>query len=376
LELLHDENLLLQKTPGRYEFHDLLRAYAAGRADYCVPGDERQAAVHRILTWYMVTMDSAARTMVPDRPSMAIPAGESLGYATYFATSTEAMNWCEQEHANLLDAVESASSHALPYHAWRLPAAVSAFLIDIENWEGLERVSRLGMEAAGVGGEVEVEALFLDFLGFAEGQLRKFADSEDHFKQALRNYRHIQDRKREAAIVARLAMLYSISGQPEKGVEISSAAIATAGPAMDSDTKFLLVTGLATCLHELDRISEALDCLTEFQTQLQQSPMDGMGPYLTALAYRNIGFTHLKLQNFFDAESAFGEALTQARLLGNRYWEAEFLYGMAAALRGQERVAESRECIARSMAIVDELEETKVPRVRERLAASPLWFQE
>jgi hypothetical protein len=147
LELLHDENLLLQKTPGRYEFHDLLRAYAADRASTYVEGDERQTAVHRILTWYMVTMDAAATAMGPNRRSLAIPAAESAGYSAHFASSAEAMDWCEWEHANLLDAVESASTHALPYLAWRLPVDTSAFLQDIENWEESERISRLGMEA-------------------------------------------------------------------------------------------------------------------------------------------------------------------------------------------------------------------------------------
>jgi tetratricopeptide (TPR) repeat protein len=223
--------------------------------------------------------------------------------------------------------------------------------------------------------EPEVEALLLNTLGSAECNLRRFKDSEYHLERALQIYRQLRDLQGEAKAVGRLAWLYSKSGQPEKGVEISKSAIAAADPTVAASAKFMIANSLATCLHELDRPSEALDCLTEYMTQLKQSTHDGMGYYL-AIAHRNIGFTHLKLRDFVYAENAFGEALTQARIQGNHYWEAEFLYGLAAALKEQGRVAESRECIARSMRIVDELEETKVLRIRERLAASPLWFEE
>src|ERR1700733_7915349 len=58
LEVLVDAHLLESPAPDRYRLHDLLRDYAAERAE----ADEPQAAsdaMHRVLSWYLLTADIA-----------------------------------------------------------------------------------------------------------------------------------------------------------------------------------------------------------------------------------------------------------------------------------------------------------------------------
>src|SRR4029077_7218840 len=65
LEVLVDTHLLESVTTDRYRFHDLLRVYAAERAEADLPAAERDAALTRLLTWYMRSADAAATPPSP-----------------------------------------------------------------------------------------------------------------------------------------------------------------------------------------------------------------------------------------------------------------------------------------------------------------------
>ena len=60
LEALVDARLLESTSADRYKFHDLLRVYAAERAMADLSGPDRDAAIGRLLRWYMRTSDAAA----------------------------------------------------------------------------------------------------------------------------------------------------------------------------------------------------------------------------------------------------------------------------------------------------------------------------
>jgi hypothetical protein len=61
LEQLHDEHLLRQPVPGRFEIHNLLRAHAAERAAQELTTDEQAAAIARALAWYAQSSEPAVR---------------------------------------------------------------------------------------------------------------------------------------------------------------------------------------------------------------------------------------------------------------------------------------------------------------------------
>ncbi|MFD0637320.1 hypothetical protein ACFQ9X_42870 [Catenulispora yoronensis] len=59
MEQLTDEYLVQQKSPGRYELHDLLRAFARRKLTDDEPAAEQRVALHRLLSWYLVAADAA-----------------------------------------------------------------------------------------------------------------------------------------------------------------------------------------------------------------------------------------------------------------------------------------------------------------------------
>jgi DNA-binding SARP family transcriptional activator len=80
LELLVDVHLLESPRAGRYRYHDLVRAYAAEKAEE-LDREERITAIARLLTWQLATADVAVAVLLPNRPRVAgigtSPGGES-----------------------------------------------------------------------------------------------------------------------------------------------------------------------------------------------------------------------------------------------------------------------------------------------------------
>jgi hypothetical protein len=58
-------HLLVERFPGRFAYHDLIRAYAAALAEEVEPADERDAALARLISHYQHTAHLAQRWLSP-----------------------------------------------------------------------------------------------------------------------------------------------------------------------------------------------------------------------------------------------------------------------------------------------------------------------
>ena len=170
LEVLVDTHLLESVATDRYRFHDLLRVYAAERAADDLLAAERDAAVTRLLTWYMRTADAAATAVSPHRYNIPLdarptPTPPPLG----FATSEEALAWYDDERANLVAATRQAAASGLHEIAWRLPAPLFHIFNSRGNWADCIATHRIALESARRAGNRQGEAWILNNLGDALG---------------------------------------------------------------------------------------------------------------------------------------------------------------------------------------------------------------
>jgi DNA-binding SARP family transcriptional activator len=124
LEVLIDAHLLESPAPDRYRLHDLLRAYAADRAQTDEPAQAIEDAVRRMLGWYLATADATAGVVAPYRDRVPLDPPQPGGEPLAFGTAEEALAWCEHERANLVAATRQAAFHGLHDVAWKLPVAV------------------------------------------------------------------------------------------------------------------------------------------------------------------------------------------------------------------------------------------------------------
>ena len=134
LEVLVNAQLLQSPAPDRYRFHDLLRAYAAGRADAEETQHTRDEATRRVLTWYLYTVDAVADLLSPHRYQFTLaPGGQDLA-PLHFGSAHDALNWCEVERANLVAATRQAAAAGLHTVAWQLPVAALGFFNRRTYW--------------------------------------------------------------------------------------------------------------------------------------------------------------------------------------------------------------------------------------------------
>ncbi len=79
---LAEAHLAAQHAPGRFAFHDLLRAYAAERVGIEEDDAERSAATGRMLDHYLHTAHAAYRIVAPTRDPLSL-ASPQVSVAPY-----------------------------------------------------------------------------------------------------------------------------------------------------------------------------------------------------------------------------------------------------------------------------------------------------
>jgi DNA-binding SARP family transcriptional activator/tetratricopeptide (TPR) repeat protein len=120
-------HLVTESSPGRYGFHDLLRAYATEFVHAEDSEDVRHEAVHRMLDHYLHTASRADRLLRPQRMSPVAQAliqdGVTVGEVR---TERQAVEWLAAEHEVLYAAIEQAARCGFDVHAWQLTDTLTA----------------------------------------------------------------------------------------------------------------------------------------------------------------------------------------------------------------------------------------------------------
>lgn len=183
LDVLAGAYLLEQTAVARYQFHDLLRAYAADLAASQEEDEAQRAALLRVAHWYLYTADSAMRATQTLRPSVltGVPVA---GCSPLTLDDQESANaWFLAERANLLALAHTASDAQLDDVTWQLSASLQT--LQGAHGAGDDRLTmgRLGLAAARRLGDSNAQAKMSQVLGFgykAAGRLDRAAEEHRH----------------------------------------------------------------------------------------------------------------------------------------------------------------------------------------------------
>ena len=158
-------SLLMEIVPGRFAFHDLLRAYAAEQAGQVTQTGGVAGTTRRMLDHYLHTAHAAHRVLYPGRE--LIDLGPRAGGVTpeEFGGKASALAWLEDEYQVLLKVTDLAARTGFDAHAWRLPVVLWTFHNVCGHWHDGTRLHRLALEAARRNGDLSGEAHALRGLG-------------------------------------------------------------------------------------------------------------------------------------------------------------------------------------------------------------------
>ncbi|MEU5553542.1 BTAD domain-containing putative transcriptional regulator [Micromonospora sp. NPDC047793] len=120
LDRLARAHLIHHDAVGRYRMHDLLHRYATDRERVEGLPEERHAALHRLLDWYLLTAVAAVRWLEPHRPVVPDLPEATMVRPLELQSEADALRWCEAERTNLPSVIRAANREGFPRHAWQI----------------------------------------------------------------------------------------------------------------------------------------------------------------------------------------------------------------------------------------------------------------
>ncbi|UED86590.1 ATP-binding protein [Streptomyces profundus] len=315
LDTLAGAHLLDECGHDRYQFHDLLRAYALDQARTELVPAELAAARRRVLGWYAHTAEAAARAGAGayTLPVALEPLPEGV-VIQEFDGPRAAIAWYETERENLIAAIRIAHGSGQFAIAWQLPAVLTMVIADREPAGTWLAAQETALDAARQAGDRYGEAITLDNLGIAHRHLFQLADAADRFQAALDAFRALNHPVGETRAANGLGVTHMLG----------------------------------------HRVDQARAC---FERALTLARDTGHQTYIGAFT-RNVGWALLEGGDLERAETTLAEAADLLSQAGEPLELAEALTLLAAVHRGSARLARANEAAERALALASESDGT------------------
>ncbi len=363
LETLVDVHLLESTGPDRYKFHDLLRVYSSERAVADLSGPEREAAIGRLLGWYMRTADAAAQVILPYRYQVPLEAGPAAQPALSFSATGDALAWYDSERVNVVAATRQAAASGLHAIAWRLPAPLISMFNRRGNWADCIATHRIALESARQAGNRQGEAWVLNNLGQALG-FTHMSEGIGLLERSLAIRREIGDRLGEAQAANNLSDAYVVLGRTDEALDLLRRALDLNREVGYRYGEGLVLNNLGEAFLALDRPDEAIDYLLQARRVFAEIGLQhGVGYSL-----HNLGRAHLSLGQDAEALDCLQQALVIHTKAGDRHRQAFTLRYLGLAQNHNGLAAEASESWQQAAAIFDDLgDSAQAAQIRAKL---------
>jgi DNA-binding SARP family transcriptional activator/tetratricopeptide (TPR) repeat protein len=362
---LTQAHLLTEYTPGRFGFHDLLRAYAHQRARAVETDRARRAALHRLLDHYLHSASAAVGHLFPHQPAIVVPAVQPGVRPERFADRAAANAWFEAEYPVLLAMVRAASAARLDRYVGPFSATLANFLGQRGNWTDLIATQTAALDATRRLADQRGEAHAHRGLALAHARRLDVDAAREHGQRALDLFVDLGDEDGQARTHLNLAWVAELRDDHRAGLRHTQRALelytATDNPlalaqALNSVGWHQAKLGqyrkaIRSCTRAL-RIHEALD--------------DHKG---SAATLDSLGYASHKLGDHRQAVEYCRRSAELYRESGSRYSEAEVLQHLGDALQALGDRSGARRAWQRAAELLDQLGHPAVDQVRAKLQA-------
>jgi DNA-binding SARP family transcriptional activator len=350
LEILVDAHLLQSLTADRYRLHDLLRVYAAEKAEAQETEQDRDEAVFRVLTWYLHAAEAAGRVISPQHARVPLTDGGVPQPPLAFTSLENALDWCETARADLVAAAGQAAASGLHEIAWKLPAALMSFFYRRSHWADWVATHEAGLDSARILGDRLAEAWMLNNLGMVFG-LRRWEQAVGCFEESLGIYREIGDQSGQARAANNVAQACLRLSRFPEALEAARRSLVVQRQAGDRYGEGIALGNLGDACRELERFDEAIDHLERALVIFralgdQHSEADSLS---------DLGDVYLTMGRLDDALSCLRASLAIWQAHGERHGQAATLSRLGLASKHAGRPEEARELLSEARFILVEL---------------------
>ena len=359
-------SLLMEVVPGRFAFHDLLRAYAAEQ-----PTSEAGVAstTRRMLDHYLHTAYQAHQVLYPGRELIDLDPVASGVVPETFSGKASALAWLEAESQVLLKVSGAAALRGYDAHAWRLPVVLWTFHNVCGHWHDGTRLHQLALEAARRNGDISGEAHVLRGLGSFAMSVGAFNEAHGYLAGAQSLFKALEDDLGLARTDVIFSQALEFQGRFAEALTIVSDALRLSESAPGNRYMMLVrasaLNGSAWNSVQLGDLSQAR---TFCQQAIELCQKLGYSPG-EAGTWDTLGVVLQRLSLHGDAVACFRRAISLDREMGNRYDLAMVLAHLGETYVAVGDLAGAREVWDESLRILRALHHPSAPAVRGRLAA-------
>ncbi len=360
---LTETGLLTEHAPGRFRFHDLLRAYAVDRARAEDGQSQQRAAIHRVLDHYLHSAYSAARVLQKHPAAITLDPLQPGVAPERVDDYEQSMAWFEAEHQVLVALVDLAVRTGFDTHGWQLPMTLPAYFDRKGYLRSFTAVQQAALAAAERLSDRKAQALVHRSIGSSDVRVGAYQDAERHYEQALCLYRQLGDRAGQARVHLGIGFSRDQQRRYREALAHCAQALTLYQSVDDRAWQAITLNNIGWCHARLGDYREALACCQQ-AIGLHQELGD---QHSEAHAWDSLGYAHHQLGHQATAVSSYQRALTLFRQLGDRVNEAEILDHLGDAHQADSEPKLATDAWQQGVAILDELRHPRAEQLRRKL---------
>ncbi|MEV0675421.1 BTAD domain-containing putative transcriptional regulator [Actinosynnema sp. NPDC050436] len=320
LRTLVDDSLLDRTPGGRYAMHDLIRAYAAGVA-HTLAEPIRQAALERVVDFYLHTAHAARNLMDPHAPRITPDPPTPRTTTHPLPDDPAALAWFDVEHPHLLAAQHAAATQRRHGTVWHLAWNLTIYHYRRGHLHDDLAVWQAALDATAHLPDPVMSANAHRYTGFAHALLEQHEEAAAHLNHALALAEHHHDRDQQAAVHQALATAWELRGDDRQALAHAEHALALYRIVGNTEREARALNGVgwfAARLNDYDTARE--HCQAALALHRHHRNSDGEAATLDSLGYID---HQTGLHN--QAIHHYNQALALIRAYGNTFEVAGIL---------------------------------------------------
>jgi len=357
-------NLLTEHAPGRYTFHDLLRAYAAELVHEVDPAEEREAASARLLDHYAQTAHAASAVYDSDRDAIVLGPPRPGVAPEAFSDGAHAARWFHCERAAVISAIRRTTACGLDRYTWQLAWGVAMYLLKRGHLRELVDTQLAAIDAVRRLSEPVHEAAAHRFLGQAYTRMGQVEDAAAHLDESLRLYAAAgPDDPGHGRTWLALAFLSTRCGRHREALQRAEHALHLHRSRLDTDAAAGVIASIAWNLCELGQPDRAV----AYCRQAIRVHKASHRHHAEAATWDTLGYAHSLRGNHAEAIRCYRAALAGLEMVGDRFREAGALNRLGDAHHAIGDHATAQDAWLRSLEILATLDYPEAESVRAKL---------
>ncbi|GHE37173.1 hypothetical protein GCM10017673_44660 [Streptosporangium violaceochromogenes] len=363
LDEITRNHLVHEHRPGRYEFHDLLRAYAVELAHARDAPGERDEALRRVLDHYVHAAGAGARLLFPHRDEVAVPAGRPGVVRVAPDGRSAALDWFTTEHQVLLNMLDVAVEQGFDAYVAPLDWAFVSFANLRGHWHDELRGHRGALTVAERRGDLAGQGRSHLAMATVYTRIGEVGPAERHYRLALDIFERIGDLVGCGHVHSNLARVHEAEARHEAALHHSQEALRLYTKADHPRFRARALSGVGWYQVAVGGYTAALKSCTEALASLREiGDRDG-----EAATLDTFGYVHSHLGDHARAITCYEDARRLHHEDGDRYNEALVLSHLGDSHLALGRSRDAAWAWSAALTILTDLGHPDARGVRRRL---------